>query len=209
MKSKNREAIVHSAVKEGWLEIHEDGSVWRVARRHKSRWGGAVTVTPVTPHRIDAVVGAGYRNVHLMVDGKQFGALAHRLVWFHFYGPIPPTLTINHKNGQKGDNRPENLEVVTYAENTKHAYRTGLMDEHGERNPAAKLTNLEVAAIRVLYSNGGITQQKLADQFGVKFQQISKIVRGDRRPRQEGATADYSSRRNNPNRERNHLGQFH
>lgn len=208
MRSTNREAILYSAVREGWLEIREDGSVWRIAQRRKSRWGGAVTVKPIVPHRIDPAVGVGYRQVKLMVDGKQFGALAHRLVWFHLHGPIPTHLAINHKNGKKGDNHPQNLEVVTHSENTKHAYRIGLMNEDGEKNPAAKLTNLEVVAIRTLYANGGITQQELADQFGVKFQQISRIVRGDRRPTQAGVIADYSSRRNNPNRQRTEAGRF-
>ena len=56
-----------------------------------------------------------------MIDKARVNASAHRLVWRHFHGPIPDGMTINHKNGKKQDNRPENLEVMTYAEQTKHA----------------------------------------------------------------------------------------
>jgi helix-turn-helix protein len=42
---------------------------------------------------------------------------------------------------------------------------------------------------------GGVTQAKLAERYGVKFQTISKIVRGDARTMQAGPTADYVERR--------------
>jgi len=146
--------------------------------------------------------------VRSMKGGKRFCTGAHRLVYRHFNGPIPDGLTINHKNGEKQDNRPENLEVVTYSENTKHAYRIGLMNEDGERNPAAKLSNDSIKLIREEYAKGGVSQEKIGEKYGVKFQTISKIVRGDRRKTQPGPTGDYVDRRNQPERERNHLGQF-
>ena len=50
----------------------------------------------------------------------------HRLVAMAFNGPIPAKLEVNHKNGVKHDNRPENLEYVTHRENMLHAHRLGL-----------------------------------------------------------------------------------
>lgn len=41
----------------------------------------------------------------------------HRLVWEHMNGPIPPTLEIDHINGNTLDNRIENLRLVTHKEN--------------------------------------------------------------------------------------------
>ncbi len=120
--------------------------------------------------------GKGYLQVRAMVGGKRLHVGAHRLVWVSLHGPIPDGVGINHKNGMKDDNRPINLELATASENLKHAYRHGLMDEHGERNPAHKLTDAQVAQIRLAYANGGFTQTELGCRFGVDFRTISKIV---------------------------------
>ena len=77
-----------------------------------------------------------YLQVRTMIDGKRIHALAHRLVWFHFNGPIPPGLTINHKKGNKKDNRPEMLELATYAEQVRHArevLKVGAWIKRGKR----------------------------------------------------------------------------
>lgn len=48
--------------------------------------------------------------------------LAHKLVAMAFHGtPNDPKMEIDHINGNKSDNRPENLEWVTHSENCLRA----------------------------------------------------------------------------------------
>lgn len=166
------ERIVIDAVRLGIFDIDEDGRVWRSTKRGKRR------AEHRTPH--------GYLQVRWMKDGVRHYAGAHRLVWQHFNGDIPNGHEINHDNGLKDDNRPNNLLCGTSGENGAHAHRNGLADQHGERNPAAKLTDNQVAQIRLAYSKGGYTMLKLGERFGVTFQAISKIVKGQRRRKQGG-----------------------
>lgn len=56
--------------------------------------------------------------------------------------------TVNHIDGVKSNNRPKNLEVVTYQENSRHAIMTGLSKVvYGEKAPHAKITDEHVRII--------------------------------------------------------------
>ena len=43
----------------------------------------------------------------------------HRIVWEENFGKIPSGLIVHHKNGDKSDNRIENLEIMSRAEHQK------------------------------------------------------------------------------------------
>ena len=64
------------------------------------------------------VTSNGYR--YIKVDGKL--QLAHRLAWFYHYGVEPDGL-IDHINGDRCDNRIENLRLATYSQNSANAKR--------------------------------------------------------------------------------------
>ena len=51
------------------------------------------------------------------------GKLLHRLVWSDVNGPIPAGFIIHHINGDKLDNRLENLEMLSVAEHAAHHHR--------------------------------------------------------------------------------------
>jgi hypothetical protein len=182
VSKSNPEDTVYQAVTLKELKIDDQGRIWRVAARRADRWTGTTRTIPCTPRRAEHLTGE-YQQVRVMFDGHRYHAMAHRLIWRHFFGSIPPELTINHKNGTKTDNRPCNLELATSKEQTHHArtvLRRGRLDQFGERNTATKLTTDQVKAICARRADGELLRVIAAD-YGVREQTISKIVRGERR----------------------------
>jgi hypothetical protein len=120
---KMTEERVYHAVVSGELTIDSAGMVWRVAARRWCRWTQSTVSIACSPRRAEKATPAGYLQVRSMVNGERANALAHRLVWRHFNGPLPDGMTVNHKNGIKADNRPNNLELATHSEQIIHAMR--------------------------------------------------------------------------------------
>jgi hypothetical protein len=64
---------------------------------------------------------------------------------------------VNHKNGDKLDNKSSNLEWMTHQQNMQHAYDTGLRDRRkttGELNPVAVLNEDTVHKICQKFQSG-------------------------------------------------------
>ncbi len=123
----------------------------------------------------------GYHIVELQNGPKKKRHTVHSLVALAFIGPRPDGLQINHIDGCKANNKPENLEYISGSENQKHAFRTGLASLKGERHTQAKLTNEAIVDIRKRAASGE-TQKSIADNYGVSQSAISYIVRGKRWP---------------------------
>ena len=65
----------------------------------------------------------GYMQVTLWRNGKRISAKVHSLVANAFIKNPENKPYVNHINGDKTDNRAENLEWTTPSENTLHRYR--------------------------------------------------------------------------------------
>jgi hypothetical protein len=124
----------------------------------------------------------GYRGVTFCVEGKTTTVSVHRIMWEAFRAPIPPSMQINHINGDKTDNRLANLEVCTARQNMSHM-RLVLKRRQvtpppmpGERNPNAKLEASDVHAIRTRIAQGD-SPTKIARDFSVNRSLIHKIRR--------------------------------
>lgn len=64
----------------------------------------------------------GYKMVKLNDNGKWQNKTVHRLVALTFIPNPQNKATVNHKDGDKTNNRLDNLEWATYSENNYHAY---------------------------------------------------------------------------------------
>jgi len=170
LKANNTEAVYHHGVELGFLEIRDDGTVWRLAQLH---YNGSGAACPVEPRRAESTVNR-YLNIQLRIDGKQYTTGAHRLVWRHFNGPIPGGLVINHKDGVRTNNTPSNLEALTNRGNARHAVDV-LGVQLGENNSSAKLTWEQVKKIREWVARGE-TQRSVAAIYEVSQGHISDIV---------------------------------
>jgi hypothetical protein len=69
----------------------------------------------------------GYNYVVLYANNKHKNILVHRLVAIAYLQNPLNKRCVNHINGIKTDNRVENLEWNTHSENSKHAYKNGLV----------------------------------------------------------------------------------
>jgi hypothetical protein len=113
---------------------------------------------------------------HLHIDGKL--KYVHRLACAHVNGD-PPTRDHHAAhdcgNGAGGCCNPRHLRWATAKENAKDKFSHGTQIL-GEKTYNAKLNNTQVHLIRLWRPH--MTQQRLADIFGVSREMISRIDRG-------------------------------
>lgn len=122
----------------------------------------------------------GYLTIAVKNGPTRRKFLLHRLIGSAFCDDFDPALSVNHKNGNKLDNSPVNLEWVTLARNSEHQWETGLIDIRGEKHPLHKLKNSDVATILKLLQQGERVI-KIAERFNVSDALIYKI-RSGRKP---------------------------
>jgi hypothetical protein len=92
-----------------------------------------------------------------------------------FVGPCPEGMQACHNNGNRLDNRLENLRWDTPSANQKDRIHHGTA-LRGERSHWAKLSTAAVLHVRWLYFHGGYTKTRLARLYGVSWACIHNII---------------------------------
>ncbi len=107
--------------------------------------------------------------------------LAHRMAWEQFWRQPLQKWALHHCNNRACCN-PLHIYDGTPAQNTADSVTAGTYSLRpggkvvGEAVGNAKLTDDAVRDIRRRYAEGGISQQKLADEYGVNQTKISAVV---------------------------------
>ncbi len=163
-------------VNSGEFHISNNGEIWRMKAKTGQKKGGYVFYN-VTPRRAERKTVIGYLSVRGMFNGIRHTGFAHRLVWQYFNGDIPDGMTINHKDGNKENNKLDNLEIATYTEQLIHRRDVlGIVwNQYGEKNNMAKLKPEDIFEIRRMRENGD-SLNIIGDKFNVSCKTVSKIA---------------------------------
>jgi hypothetical protein len=132
-------------------------------------------------HRIDKEyhILKPYKNHkgYLMVSIKEHNTkrVIHRLVANAFIPNKNNLPQVNHINGNKKDNRVENLEWCTPSENVNHAFKTGLYEE--------KLNSIRKPINQYDLNNNFIKQWKSAEEIKniLRIKHVGEVCKGTRK----------------------------
>lgn len=121
----------------------------------------------------------GYLIVRL--SRPRIQARVHRLVAGAFL-PNPNQLpVVNHLDSDRSNNKADNLEWCTQADNLRHASDLGRMQRNywcGRRSPSATLSDDDVKLIREWHARTGQSWSKVAERFGVSKRTVGRILKG-------------------------------
>lgn len=125
------------------------------------------------PTVLSPTMSSGYKSVNLRNETGLYSKKVHFLVASAFLGQRPVGLDVRHKNGDRLDNRADNLEYGTRSENNLDGYRI--------RGYVTKLQKLSPSAAVeiVMKRNAGASQRSLAKEYGVSKSAIAAIMQGE------------------------------
>lgn len=172
-----------------------EGEIWKripgyslyeisnMGRLKTFNWKGCGRTVIMKP----ALDGNGYLRTMLKrdSDGKVCTIKVHRLVAITFIPNPENKPQVNHINAIRSDNRAENLNWMTHAENIKYSFTIGISCNKGENGPTSKLTYEEAKKIREKFTygikggkklSGQITRKMLAEEYGLSETGIKRIL---------------------------------
>lgn len=118
--------------------------------------------------------GGGYLQVSVSaknVPKNRISRRVHLLVWENHVGEIPIGMQINHKDGDKTNNKLCNLECVTPSDNRIHAVKK-------LGSSTKKILNDEDAKIMVkIYLETDITLRELKDIYKISYRTANRYVK--------------------------------
>lgn len=117
---------------------------------------------------------------------KTTNVRVHQAVADAFVGPRPKGFVVNHIDGNKKNNTPENLEYVSPSENNIHALSTGLRHRatnrgnspKGEAHYRAKLSDADVIKILKIRKETGYGCRKISAITNLPCGAVNHVLSG-------------------------------
>jgi hypothetical protein len=173
---------------EGLYEISNKGRVKSLAKEVRHPSGALIRIQP---ERIMKIMknAKGYEFVDLCKDGNRFHGTVHRMVLSAFC-PVEnmDSLTVNHKDFDKSNNTPENLEWTTNYENVQHSKSSGRYDIEERpdilspyQNPRKrrKFTPETIEKIHELLSSGNYNDRQISEIVGTSRRFVTAVKLGE------------------------------
>lgn len=113
----------------------------------------------------------GYLRVNIKPDGIKFKTVkVHRLMLMSF-SPLNSLgdydkLVVNHIDGNKTNNTIGNLEWVSNLQNTRHAWKTGLVGHYGENHPLSVYSDNQIHEICSMI-DAGMNNSQITDYYNI------------------------------------------
>lgn len=158
-------------VKQFRPEVDEEQEIWR-----KTLVDDYYEVSNYGRIRNDGRILSGsiHRDGYIYVNIRGTQYPAHIIVAEAFISCVEGKFIVNHKDGNKQNNLPSNLEWCTQSENVIHAYANGLQPK-GLSTYKGKFTAEQREEIKGMW-DGGVSRREIARRFGVSHTCINDII---------------------------------
>lgn len=112
---------------EGYYQVSNSGNVKSLSRKVYSYNGGRYIKERILKPSVNS---DGYLVLFLSVEGKKYSCTVHRLVAETFIVNIDNLPEVNHIDGNKKNNKVDNLEWCNHQYNIKEGYKLNLIPKH-------------------------------------------------------------------------------
>lgn len=149
----------------GYEGVYQASSLGRIKSLHRLSGHGWLRERIMKP----SMDHGGYLHLSLKIKGVRVTPKVHSFVAGAFLGERPGGYEVNHINGVKTDNRPDNLEYVTPQENMRHAVLNGFVRG---KQVTQLLSDEQVRSLHRV----GMTMRYIVKHSGLSYRAVRKLV---------------------------------